>query len=176
MVVNVSDVVGVFCVEDQVIVGVEQRRRELLCEARPYLHRVRRQGELRGRRGVCSGSGDPEVEIRLRRTIGRMYGVLAKHGEARAQLQLALQKQLPLARPDDPSLGMLYVDLAGVEYRNQQATEAERDAQSAASILEKARGRENRIALMFAYNYLGVARTQNGKTFAEQEEPMLGRW
>jgi hypothetical protein len=88
--------------------------------------------------------GDPEVEIRLRRTIGRMYAVLSKHSEARAQLQLALQKELPLARADDPSLGMLYVDLAGVEYRNQQATEAERDAASAVVILEKATGRQNR--------------------------------
>ena len=127
--------------------------------------------EMRDRIGSYFGS-DPEVEIRLRRTIGRMYAVLSKHAEARAQLQLALQMELPLARPDDPSLGMLYVDLAGVEYRNQQATEAERDAASAVSILEKARGRQNREALVSAYNYLGVARTQNGKSFAEQEEPM----
>ena len=117
-------------------------------------------------------SGDPEVEIRLRRTIGRMYGVLAKHDEARTQLQLALQKQLPIARPDDPSLGILYVDLAGVEYRNQEETEAERDAGMAVRILEKAHGREERVALMAAYNLLGVARSQNGKTFAEQEQPM----
>lgn len=127
--------------------------------------------EMRDRIGSYFGS-DPEVEIRLRRTIGRMYAVLSKHAEARAQLQLALQKELPVARPDDPSLGMLYVDLAGVEYRNQEATETERDAASAVSILEKARGRQNREALMSAYNYLGVARSQNGKSFAEQEEPM----
>jgi hypothetical protein len=67
---------------------------------------------------------------------------------------------------------MLYVDLAGVEYRNQQASEAERDAASAIRILEKARGRQNREALMSAYNYLGVSRSQSGKTFAEQDEPM----
>ena len=127
--------------------------------------------EMRDRIGSYFG-GDPEVEIRLRRTIGRMYAVLSKHAEARAQLQLALQKELPVARADDPSLGMLYVDLAGVEYRSQQASEAERDAASAVYILEKARGRQNREALMSAYNYLGVARSQNGKTFAEQEEPM----
>ena len=127
--------------------------------------------QMRDRIGSYFG-GDPEVEIRLRRTIGRMYGVLAKHGEARVQLQLALQEQLPLARPDDPSLGILYGELAGVEYRSQQATEAERDAESAIRILEKARGRENRIALMSAYNYLGVSRSQNGRAFAEQEEPM----
>ena len=82
------------------------------------------------------------------------------------------QKQIQVARAEDPSLGMLYVDLAGVEYRNQQATEAERDAASAVRILEKVSGRQNREALMSAYNYLGVARSQNGKTFAEQEEPM----
>jgi tetratricopeptide (TPR) repeat protein len=117
-------------------------------------------------------SGDPEIEIRLRRTIGRMYGALAKHGEARTQLQLALQKQLSIARPDDPSLGILYTDLAGVEYRNQEETEAEQDAGIAVRILEKAPGRQNRVALMTAYNYLGVARTQNGKAFAEQMEPM----
>jgi serine/threonine-protein kinase len=127
--------------------------------------------EMRDRIGSFFGS-DPEVEIRLRRTIGRMYAVLSKHAEARAQLQLALQKQLPVARADDPSMGVLYVDLAGVEYRNQQANEAERDAVFAVRILEKARGRQNREALMSAYNYLGVARSQNGKTFAEQEEPM----
>ena len=127
--------------------------------------------QMRDRIDSYFGS-DPEVEIRLRRTIGRMYAVLSKHAEARAQLQLALQKELPVARAGDPSLGMLYVDLAGVEYRNQQATEAERDAASAVRILEKARGRQNREALMSAYNYLGVARTQNGKSFAEQEEPM----
>jgi tetratricopeptide (TPR) repeat protein len=101
-----------------------------------------------------------------------MYAVLSKHAEARTQLQLALQKQLPVARAEDPSLGKLYVDLAGVEYRNQQATEAERDAASAVSILEKARGRQNKEALMSAYNYLGVARSQTGETFAGQEEPM----
>jgi tetratricopeptide (TPR) repeat protein len=117
-------------------------------------------------------SGDPEIEIRLRRTIGRMYGALAKHGEARTQLQRALQKQLSIARPDDPSLGILYTDLAGVEYRNQEETEAEQDAGIAVRILEKAPGRQNRVALMTAYNYLGVARTQNGKAFAEQLEPM----
>jgi serine/threonine-protein kinase len=127
--------------------------------------------EMRDRIGSYFGS-DPEVEIRLRRTIGRMYAVLSKHAEARAQLQLALQKQLPVARADDPSLGMLYVDLAGVEYRSQQASEAERDAASAARILENARGRQNREALMSAYNYLGVARSQIGATFAEQEAPM----
>ena len=108
----------------------------------------------------------------MRRTIGRMYAVLSRHAEARTQLQLALEKQLPVARADDSSLGMLYVDLAGVEYRNQQATEAERDAASAVRILEKARGRENREALMSAYNYLGVSRSQNGKSFADQEEPI----
>ena len=127
--------------------------------------------EMRDRIGSYFGS-DPEVEIRLRRTIGRMYAVLSKHAEARAQLQLALQKQLLVARAEDSSLGVLYVDLAGVEYRNQRATEAERDAASAIRILEKARGRQNREALMSAYNYLGVSRTQNGKTFAEQEQPM----
>lgn len=127
--------------------------------------------EMRDRIGSYFGS-DPEVEIRLRRTIGRMYAVLSKHAEARTQLQLALQKQLRAGRAEDPSLGKLYVDLAGVEYRNQQATEAERDAASAVSILEKARGRQNQEALMSAYNYLGVARSQNGETFAEQEEPM----
>ncbi len=127
--------------------------------------------EMRDRIGSYFGN-DSEVEIRLRRTIGRMYAVLSKHAEARTQLQLALQKELPLARADDPSLGMLYVDLAGVEYRNQQSGEAERDAASAVRILEKARGRQNREALVSAYNYLGVSRTQNGKTFAEQEEPM----
>jgi eukaryotic-like serine/threonine-protein kinase len=127
--------------------------------------------EMRDRIGSYLGN-DSEVEIRLRRTIGRMYAVLSKHAEARAQLQLALQRQLRIARADDPSVGMLYVDLAGVEYRNQQSAEAERDAASAVRILEKARGRQNREALMSAYNYLGVARSQNGKTFAEQEEPM----
>jgi serine/threonine-protein kinase len=127
--------------------------------------------EMRDRIASYFGS-DPEVEIRLRRTIGRMYAVLSKHAEARAQLQLALQKQLPIAPADDPSLGMLYVDLAGVEYRSQQATEAERDAASAARILEKAPGRQNREALMSAYNYLGVSRSQDGATFAEQAEPM----
>jgi len=127
--------------------------------------------EMRDRIGSYFGS-DPEVEIRLRRTIGRMYAVLSRHAEARTQLQLALEKQLPVARADDSSLGMLYVDLAGVEYSNQQATEAERDAASAVRILEKARGRENREALMSAYNYLGVSRSQNGKSFADQEEPM----
>ena len=127
--------------------------------------------QMRDRIGAYFGS-DPEVEIRLRRTIGRMYAVLSKHAEARTQLRLALEKQLLTARADDTSLGMLYVDLAGVEYRNQQATEAERDAASAVRILEKARGRQNREALMSAYNYLGVSRSQNGKSFAEQEEPM----
>lgn len=127
--------------------------------------------EMRDRIGSYFG-GDPEVEIRLRRTIGQMYAVLSKHAEARTQLRLALEKQLPIARADDPSLGTLYADLAGVEYRSQQATEAERDASSAIRILEKARGRANRVALMSAYNYLGVSRTQNGKSFAEQEEPM----
>jgi eukaryotic-like serine/threonine-protein kinase len=116
--------------------------------------------------------GDSEVEIRLRRTIGQMYAVLSKHAEARTQLRLALEKQLLVARADDPSLGTLYADLAGVEYRSQQATEAERDALSAIRILERARGRANRVALMSAYNYLGVSRTQDGKSFAEQEEPM----
>ena len=127
--------------------------------------------QMRDRIGAYFGS-DPEVEIRLRRTIGRMYAVLAQHAEARTQLRLALEKQLLTARADDTSLGMLYVDLAGVEYRSQQATEAERDAASAVRILEKARGRQNREALMSAYNYLGVSRSQNGKSFAEQEEPM----
>jgi tetratricopeptide (TPR) repeat protein len=59
-----------------------------------------------------------------------------------------------------------------VEYRNQQPLEAERDATSAVRILAKAPGRKNREALMSAYNYLGVSRSQNGKTFTEQEEPM----
>lgn len=127
--------------------------------------------QMRDRIGDYFGS-DPEVEIRLRRTIGRMYAVLSKHAEARTQLRLALEKRLSTARADDTSLGTLYVDLAGVEYRNQQATEAERDAESAVRILEKARGRQNREALMSAYNYLGVSRSQNGKSFAEQEEPM----
>jgi len=127
--------------------------------------------EMRDRIGSYFGS-DPQVEIRLRRTIGRMYAVLSKHAEARTQLQLALEKQLLVARADDPSLGTLYVDLAGVEYRNQQATEAERDAASAVRILENARGRQNREALMSAYNYLGVSRSQNGKSFAEQVQPM----
>ena len=127
--------------------------------------------EMRDRIGSYFG-GDPEVEIRLRRTIGRMYAVLSRHAEARTQLELALQKELPLARADDPSLGLLYVDLAGVEYRNQQETEAERDAGSAVRILEKARRRQDREALMSAYNYLGIARLQNGKAFAEQVEPL----
>lgn len=127
--------------------------------------------QMRDRIGDYFGS-DPEVEIRLRRTIGRTYAVLSKHAEARTELQLALEKQLLTARPDDPSLGMLYVDLAGVEYRTQQASEAERDAASAVRILEKARGRRNREALMGAYNYLGVSRSQNGKSFNEQAEPM----
>ncbi len=116
---------------------------------------------------------DPQVEIRLRRTIGRMYAVLSRHAEARTQLGLALQKELPLARADDPSLGLLYVDLAGVEYRSQQETEAERDAGSAVRILEKSRRRQDREALMSAYNYLGIARLQNGAAFAEQVEPLL---
>jgi tetratricopeptide (TPR) repeat protein len=116
---------------------------------------------------------DPQVEIRLRRTIGRMYAVLSRHAEARTQLGLAVQKQLPLVRADDPSLGLLYVDLAGVEYRSQQETEAERDAGSAVRILEKARRRQDRDALMSAYNYLGIARLQNGAPFAEQMEPLL---
>jgi serine/threonine-protein kinase len=127
--------------------------------------------EMRDRIGSYFGS-DPEVEIRLRRTIGRMYAVLSKHTEARAQLQLALQKQLPIARADDLSLGMLYVDLAGVEYRNQQSTEAERDAASAVRILENARGRQYREALMSAYNYLGITRGHNGAPLASQEEPL----
>jgi eukaryotic-like serine/threonine-protein kinase len=127
--------------------------------------------EMRDRIGSYFAS-DPEVEIRLRRTIGRMYAVLSKHAEARTQLQLALEKQLSVARADDPSLGVLYVDLAGVEYRNQQASEAERDAAFAVRILEKAPGRTNKEALMSAYNYLGVSRTQNGKSFTEQDEPM----
>ncbi len=116
---------------------------------------------------------DPQVEIRLRRTIGRMYAVLSRHAEARTQLELALQKELPLARPDDPSLGLLYVDLAGVEYRSQQETEAERDAGSAVRILEKARRPQDRDALMSAYNYLGIARLQNGAAFAQQVQPLL---
>ncbi|MBV8895117.1 MAG: serine/threonine protein kinase, partial [Acidobacteriaceae bacterium] len=126
---------------------------------------------MRDRIGSYFG-GDPEVEIRLRRTIGRMYAVLSKHAEARTQLQLAVQKQHTLARAEDPSLGMLYVDLAGVEYRNQQATEAERDAASAVRILEKASGRQNREALMSAYNYLGITRGHNGAAFADQDEPL----
>lgn len=127
--------------------------------------------EMRGR--IASYfAGDPEVEIGLRRTIGRMSAELSKPAEARAQLQLALPKQLPVAPADDPSLGMLYVDLAGAEYRSQQATEAERDAASAVRILEKARGRENREALISAYNYLGVSRSQNCESFAEQSEPL----
>ena len=128
-------------------------------------------GEMRDRISSYF-SDDPEVEIRLRRTIGRMYAVLSKHAEARTQLQLALKKQQQLAKADDPSLGMLYVDLAGVEYRNQQATEAERDAESAVRILEKAPGRQNREALMSAYNYLGITRGHNGALFAEQDEPL----
>ncbi len=115
---------------------------------------------------------DPEVEIRLRRTIGRMYAVLSRHADARTQLQLALQKELPLARADDPSLGLLYVDLAGVEYRSQQEAEAERDAGSAVRILEKSHSRQDRDALMSAYNYLGITRLQNGAAFAEQVEPL----
>ena len=127
--------------------------------------------EMRDRIGPYFG-GDPEVEIRLRHTIGRMYTVLSKPADARAQLQLALQKQLSVSRGNDPSLGLLYVDLAGLEYRNQQETEAERDAASAVRILENAEGRKNREALMSAYNYLGVARSQLGRTFPAQEAPM----
>ncbi len=131
--------------------------------------------QMRDRIGSYFG-GDPEVEIRLRHTIGRMYGVLSRPAEARAQLELALQKELPLARADDPFVGLLYVDLAGVEYRSQQQTEAERDAASAVHILEKARRRQaprqEREALMSAYNYLGIARLQNGEPFAEQVEPL----
>jgi serine/threonine-protein kinase len=128
--------------------------------------------EMRDRIGSYFGN-DPEVEARMRHTIGRMYSVLSKQAEARAQLQLALQKQLSLGRADDPFLGQLYADLAGMEYRNQQAAESERDAISAVRILEKASGRENREALLGAYSFIGTSRSQSGKSLAEQVEPML---
>ncbi len=86
---------------------------------------------------------------------------------------LRSKSNFQLVGADDPSLGLLYVDLAGVEYRSQQETEAERDAGSAVRILEKAGRRQDRDALMSAYNYLGIARLQNGRPFAEQGGPLL---
>ena len=56
--------------------------------------------EMRDRIGSYFGN-DPEVEIRLHRTIGRMYAVLSKHAEARAQLQLAPDRLRGPHRLDD---------------------------------------------------------------------------
>ena len=124
--------------------------------------------EMAGRIGK-EFAGDAEVEIRLRRTIGRMYGTLGQSAKAREQHRLGLTRQLALTGPDHPDAGVFYKDLALAEYLGQQSREAVVDARKAIPILEKSPRADDRKHLLEAYNALGVSLARSDEPLPDSE-------
>ena len=120
--------------------------------------------EMRGRIGEQLGD-DPAVETKLRRTLGVAYGSIGKRAEAREQLELALRKQLLVAPASHPDAGLLYRDLAEVEYLSFENVLAEKHAGAAVGIMTQSPRPGDKVALMEAYALLGASRVGNGRGF-----------
>jgi serine/threonine-protein kinase len=121
-------------------------------------------GELRGRLGKELGS-EPDVEIDLHRSIGRMYTAVGDHESARAELSAALQKQLALkdARPEDTA--KIYVARAAENYYTANFAQTLADARAALGALGPPGRREVRDVAevrMEAWNAAGVASSELG--------------
>ena len=59
-------------------------------------------------------SGQPEVESRVRTTLGNAYRVMGEPAKARAHLEAALMLRRGMFRPQDPAVARTMVDLAWV--------------------------------------------------------------
>jgi serine/threonine-protein kinase len=111
--------------------------------------------ELRGRMGR-ELAGEPDVEVELRRAVGRMYAALSQHAEAREQLNLALQKQLAINGRDHPETAKIYVGLAAEDHFTLHHKELIADAREAVGILDREGNKADRQTKMEAYNALAV--------------------
>jgi len=129
--------------------------------------------EMRGRIGEQFGD-DPAVETKLRRTLGVAYASVGKRVEAREQLDLALRKQLLVAPADHPDAGLLYRDLAEVQFLSLEMPLAEKHAGLAVGILTRSQRPGDKVALMEAYMLLGASRNSNGRGF-DSTAPALRR-
>lgn len=125
--------------------------------------------EMRGRIGL-QFKDDPAAEVQLRRTIGKMYGVLGKHEEAQEQLQIALQRQLSLGTPDLPETAYLYWDLSDADFFSGRWAEGREHAGEAIRILTKTARPEDKRVLMGAYNHFAVNSDALGRPLPESEE------
>ncbi len=111
--------------------------------------------EMRSRIGPQFGD-DPEVEIRLRRTIGRTFAVVGKHAESREELEIALRRQLQLTGPDHPDTAQIYRELSAEDYQSLHTVEGLEHASAAVKIFEKTARPEDREGLMESYNLVAV--------------------
>lgn len=128
--------------------------------------------ELGGRLG-SELAGQPDVEIELRRTIGRMYSTIGQHDHARLHLDraLVLQRSQP---PDALTLAKLQVAVAQENVYGAKLTEAIDLARAAIALLEPRQRAEDRKTLMEAYNAQGVALTGSG-ALPSTIEPIIQR-
>ncbi len=125
--------------------------------------------EMRSRIGPQFGD-DPEVEIRLRRTIGRTFAVVGKHAESRDELEIALRRQLQMAGPDHPDTAQIYRELSAEDYQSLHTVEGLEHARAAVNIFEKTARSEDREGLMESYNLVAVNAYGSGHPLQESED------
>ena len=105
-------------------------------------------------------ANEPDVEIELRRTIGRMYTAVGDHESARTELNAALEKQLAQkdARPVDTA--RIYNARALENYQTARVREGLNDGKAALALLNRmprSQDREVKETWMEAYNAIGIA-------------------
>lgn len=126
--------------------------------------------ELGGRIGP-ELANQPDVEIELRRTVGRMYSAIGQHAQARQHLGRALTLQK--ARPrDDLAMTKLQVALAVEAIYTQDMTEGVMQAQAAVDALVARNRDDGRRILMEAYNALAVGLAGAGELPRKVEDPV----
>jgi serine/threonine-protein kinase len=118
--------------------------------------------ELRGRIGRDL-AGQPDVEVELRGSVGRMYSALGQHAQAREQLDLALRRQLQTAGRDHPQTAKLYVVLCAEDHFTLHHAEMIGHAREALAILGREGNKADREISMEAWNALAVGLGSTGE-------------
>jgi serine/threonine protein kinase len=105
-------------------------------------------------------SGEPDVEVELRRIAARMYAVIGEHDSARTQVAAAISKQLTIKNASPLETAKLYITRATEEYFTIKNEEALADGRQALAFLQRvdtAKDRGAKQARMEAFNVVGVS-------------------
>jgi eukaryotic-like serine/threonine-protein kinase len=119
-------------------------------------------------------SGEPDVEVELRRVAGRMYATIGDHKAAREQLTAAIEKQRTMKDAPRLETAKLYVARATEDYMSGRPTETLADGRAAIQILDRtggSRNRDEKQTKMEALNAIGSGSYSLGM-LAETETAM----